>query len=143
FLLVPHRLRRPARDETMPRPLSRRRPGPIDPPLLPPRDGPRLSPGKRSTLSRRRELRCFFLVPHRLRRPARDETMPRPLSRGPSARAQPEPAPGRDPGGLDPWGKPGPICPPLLPPNGGTPAFAGEAFTIIRRHEPLCFFLGQ
>src|SRR5436189_207236 len=51
---------RPALDETMPRPLSRRKPGPIDPPLLPPKDGPRLSPGKRSMLSRRRKLRCFL-----------------------------------------------------------------------------------
>src|SRR5215472_16654812 len=24
-----------------------------------------------------------------------------------------------------------------------TPAFAGEAFNIIRRHEPRCFFLGR
>src|SRR5262252_1567209 len=38
----------PPLDETVPNPLSRRKPGPIHPPLVPLRSGPWLSPGKRS-----------------------------------------------------------------------------------------------
>src|SRR5258705_13203376 len=57
----PTRDGRPALDETVGAPLSRRRPGPIDPLLVPPTDGPRLSAGKRSTLSAvtHRLVSCF------------------------------------------------------------------------------------
>ena len=59
-LLAAHRRCRPAGDETSGSSLSRRKPGPISPPLLPPSRGPRLAPGKRAICPPPRV--AFFLL---------------------------------------------------------------------------------
>src|SRR5262249_55741330 len=43
--------------------------------------------------------------------------------------------------GLVPWGKPGPINPPLVRSRGRPRPFAGEARTIVCRNGLSCFFV--
>ena len=118
----PHRPSgRPALDETVRGPLSRRKPRPIYPLLVPATDGPRLLAGEAFNIVCRHEPPCFLRVPHRpSSRPALHETVRGPLSRR----------------------KPRPIYPLLVPATDGPRLLAGEAFNIVCRHEPPCFLRG-